>query len=197
VPIHHVEVIGEPFEELMSMLDAPVFVVTTQVDGHPSGCLVSFATRASVQPPRFLVGIAKSSDTSAVASRSGHLAVHALSQRQRGLADLFDETGDQIDKFARCSWRAGPQGMPVLDDAAAWFVGKTLNRIDFGDHVGHLLEPAGAWAPESYEDLLYLSDIDDGDFGDPVDEEPQRFFDREPVEQPRRYGVPRFTLDKF
>jgi flavin reductase (DIM6/NTAB) family NADH-FMN oxidoreductase RutF len=194
-------VIDEPFDELMSMLDSPVFVVTTQVDGHPSGCLVSFATQASVQPPRFLVGVDRISDTCAVASQSSHLAVHVLAQRHRGLAELFDgQNTDRIDKFARCSWRAGPQGMPILDDALAWFVGKTVERIDFGDHVGYLLEPAGVWAPESYEDLLYLSDLDDlDDPGQPDQEvpEPARFAEPEPVDTTRRYGVVRFTLDRF
>ena len=201
MPIHDGGVTGEPFEELMSMLDSPVFVVTTQADGYPSGCLVSFATQASVQPPRFLVGMDRTNDTFAVASRSSHLAVHVLAQRHRGLAELFDgQTGDQIDKFGRCSWRAGPQGMPILDDAAAWFVGRTVDRIDFGDHVGFLLAPAGVWAPESSEDLLYLSDIDDIDDIDDLDPGhgvPQRFTESEPVDVSRRYGVVRFTLDRF
>jgi len=187
---------GEPFDELMSMLDSPVFVVTTQVDGQPSGCLVNFATQVGVRPPRFIIAIAKTSRACAVANRATHLAVHMLSQGQHGLAELFDDqTGDETTKFARCSWRGGPQGMPVLDDAAAWFVGRTLDRADFGDHIGYLLEPAGVWAPENPEDFLYLSDLDDEDSRG--DEEPQRFLDREPVEQPRRYGVPRFTLDRF
>lgn len=48
--IHDGDVIDESFDELMGMLDHPVFVVTTQADGHPAGCLVSFATQTSVQP---------------------------------------------------------------------------------------------------------------------------------------------------
>ncbi|OOK82567.1 putative oxidoreductase [Mycobacterium kansasii] len=50
VAIHDVEVIDESFDDLMTMLDSPAFVVTTQADGHPSGCLVGFATQTSVQP---------------------------------------------------------------------------------------------------------------------------------------------------
>ena len=153
---------GAQFEALMSKLDHPMLVVTTQADGHPSGCLVGFATQASIQPQRFLVGMSKSNHTFKVASRSGHLAVHLLSRQQHGLAELFGgQTGDRINKFDRCSWRTGPQGMPILDDAVAWFVGRTLDRIDVGDHVGYLLEPVGVWASESTGDLLFLSDVDD------------------------------------
>ena len=113
------------FDDLMGMLDYPVFVVTTQAAGEPAGCLVGFATQISVAPPRFLVGVAKGSHTFEVASRSQHLAVHVLERRQHALAELFGgQTGHQINKFDRCSWRAGPQGMPILDDAIAWFVGQ-------------------------------------------------------------------------
>jgi len=178
----------------MGMLDYPVFVVTTQTDGQPSGCLVSFATQISARPPRFLVGIPKNSHNLGVASRFEYLAVHVLPRRGHGLAELFgDETVDQLDKFGRCSWRAGPRGMPILDEAAAWFVARALNWSDVGDHVCNLLEPVAAWAPESAEDLLYLSDFDDIE---PDDDEPDtRLGHREPRDATRRYGVVRFTLD--
>jgi flavin reductase (DIM6/NTAB) family NADH-FMN oxidoreductase RutF len=196
---HDVDVIDESFDEFMLMLDGPVFVVTTQADGHPAGCLVSFATQTSVRPPRFLIAMSGSNHTFGVASRSEHLAVHVLSQRQHALAELFgSQTGDQINKFDRCSWRAGPKGMPILDDAVAWFVGRTVDRIDVGDHVGYLLEPVAVWAPECSEDLLYLSDVDDIDSDDDSGGEPDTAFVRgEPrVDVTRRYGL-RFTLDGF
>src|ERR1700731_4671487 len=78
VRIHDVEVVDESFDDWMSMLDYPAFVVTTQAGGVPAGCLVFFATQTSVEPPRFLVGVAKSSHTFGVASRPQHLAVHVL-----------------------------------------------------------------------------------------------------------------------
>ncbi|MGH3635639.1 MAG: flavin reductase family protein [Mycobacterium sp.] len=144
------------------MLDYTMFVVTTQADGQPSGCLVGFATQTSLRPPRFLVGLSRRNHTFGVASRSEHLAVHLLSRRHIELAALFGgQTGDHIDKFDHCSWRSGPEGMPILDDAAAWFVGKTLSRIDLGDHVGYLLEPVVGYAPEPADDLVSFSDVVD------------------------------------
>ncbi|VBA49146.1 flavin reductase family protein [Mycobacterium pseudokansasii] len=191
VAIHDVEVIDESFDDLMTMLDSPVFVVTTQADGHPSGCLVGFATQTSVQPPSFMIGMPRSNRTAEVAGRSDYVAVHLLAQHHRALAELFaTQTADDTDKFARCAWRAGPFGMPILDDAVAWFVGRTVSRSDVGDHVCYLLEPVSVWAPECSDELLYLSDIDDLD---PGHEEPTRRF-YEPTEVTRRYGV-RFTLD--
>jgi len=181
----------------MAMLDYPVLVVTTQADGQPSGCRVSFATQISVRPARFLVGIPKSGHNLGVESRFEYLAVHVLSRQGHGLAELFgDDTVDQLEKFRRCSWRAGPFGMPILDEAAAWFVSRALNWSEIGDHVCNLLEPVAAWAPESSDDLLYLSDFDDFEPDDDDDDEPDtRLRHREPRDATRPYGGVRFTLD--
>jgi flavin reductase (DIM6/NTAB) family NADH-FMN oxidoreductase RutF len=152
----------ESFDRLVALLDYTMFVVTTQADGHPSGCLVGFATQTSLKPPRFLVGMSRRNHTFGVASQSGHLAVHVLARRNIELARLFGgETGDRVDKFAQCSWYSGPQGMPILDDAVAWFVGRTLDRIDVGDHVGYLLEPVAGYAPDHAGDLVSFSDVTD------------------------------------
>jgi flavin reductase (DIM6/NTAB) family NADH-FMN oxidoreductase RutF len=81
------------------------------------------------------------------------LAVHVLGTDDRELASLFGEqTGDEVDKFAQCRWHEGPEGVPILDGAAAWFSGPILSRDRVGDHVAHLIEvdaadvhaPAGA-----------------------------------------------------
>ncbi|MDD7813592.1 flavin reductase family protein [Mycobacterium sp. CSUR Q5927] len=152
----------DEFERLVAMLDYTMFVVTTEANGHRSGCLVGFATQTSLQPPRFLVGVSERNHTFGVAAQSEHLAVHVLSRRDIELARLFGgETGDDIDKFARCSWHRGPAGMPILDDAPAWFVGKTLSRIELGDHLGYLLEPVAGHADQNAGDLLAFSDVGD------------------------------------
>jgi flavin reductase (DIM6/NTAB) family NADH-FMN oxidoreductase RutF len=153
---------NESFDRLATMLDYTMFVVTTQVDDEPSGCLVGFATQTSMHPQRFLAGVSRNNHTFGVAARSDYLAVHVLERRHIGLARLFGgETGDQINKFDRCAWHTGPQGMPILDDAAAWFIGKTLDRIDLGDHVGYLLEPVTGEAPDSWEELVSFPDVAD------------------------------------
>lgn len=185
--------IDESFDDLMDMLDTPVYVVTTQADGQPSACVVTFATRTSVQPPSFMVSLPISSHTVQVASRSDYLVVHALPRDKQVLAQLFSgQSEDQTSQFAQCAWRAGPMGMPILDDAAAWLLGKAVSRSEVGDHVAYLLEPVAVWAPESEEELLYLSDMDE-EF-EPGQEAPQRLYNKERAQAARGYGM-RFTLD--
>jgi flavin reductase (DIM6/NTAB) family NADH-FMN oxidoreductase RutF len=71
------------------------------------------------------------------------------------------ETGDELDKFARCASHSGPHGLPIRDDAAGWFVGEVLSRYDVDDHVGFLLEPAAGSAPDKFEQLVTFSDVRD------------------------------------
>jgi len=134
--------VDEDFSEFVALLDFPMFIITTAADGERSGCLVGFTSQVSIDPQLFLVCLSKPNHTAGVVRAADHLAVHRLRADQVDLASLFgEETGDEIDKFVECQWSAGPHGVPVLDDVAAWFVGEIVERIDMGDHVGHLVRP--------------------------------------------------------
>jgi flavin reductase (DIM6/NTAB) family NADH-FMN oxidoreductase RutF len=141
------------FDELMGELDYPMFIVTTEAGGERAGCLIGFATQTSIHPPRFLACLSRKNRTTRVAAGVAWLAVHFVPAQATGLARLFGgETGDEVDKFAHVGWRPGPHGLPILEDCANWFVGRVLERLDLGDHIGHLLEPEvsmhGASGPE-------------------------------------------------
>jgi flavin reductase (DIM6/NTAB) family NADH-FMN oxidoreductase RutF len=132
-------------KQLLGESDAPMWILTVATGQERSGCLVGFATQASIDPPRFLICVSRVNHTFGLAMRAEHVAVHAApapEDDRDGLAPLFgEETGDEIDKFERCAWHDGPEGQPVLDGCPGWFVGRILARHDFGDHVGLLLDP--------------------------------------------------------
>jgi len=129
------------FARLVASLDYPLYVVTTAVHGEPTGCLIGFATQCSIHPPRFLACISRKNHTFQLANLATAFAVHVVDAANRNIADIFGgETGDMVDKFAAARWHY-VDGVPVLDDCARWFTASVLERIDFGDHVGHLLEP--------------------------------------------------------
>lgn len=162
-PEHVVLPGSEAFEQMVGLLDYPMFVVTTRSGDVRAGCLVGFSSQVSIDPSRFLVGLSKRNHTFRVASHGAtHLAVHLLSKPHRDLARLFgSETGDRIDKFSRCRWWEGPEGLPILADAAAWFAGRILDRFDLGDHVGHLTDPIAGSAPDRFDDLVSFGDVKD------------------------------------
>ncbi|SEA52268.1 MULTISPECIES: flavin reductase family protein [unclassified Mycobacterium] len=150
------------FDDFVDVLDYPMFVVTVQADGESGGCLVGFATQASIDPPRFLVGLSTENRTTSIARTATHLAVHLLPREQLEVAELFGgETGDAVDKFERCDWHVGPEGTPVLDSALAWFVGEIIARFDMGDHVGHLLAPVAGGASGAASRPVFFDDVKD------------------------------------
>ncbi len=161
------------FDEFVDGLDYPVFVVTTAHDGKRAGCLVGFTTQASIDPPRMLVCLSVANRTFEVAHEAALLAVHVLDPGERDLAELFGgRTGDEVDKFARCRWTAGPAGVPLLDDAPRRLVGRIIDRHRLGDHVGFLLEPVRV---ESYDGgrALDYEQVEDLDPGHPADDAPR------------------------
>jgi flavin reductase (DIM6/NTAB) family NADH-FMN oxidoreductase RutF len=131
------------FDALMGTLDYPMYIVTARgADSEPAGCLVGFATQASIDPSRFLACVSDKNHTYRAARGARHLAVHLVPAHGEELAELFGgETGDEVDKFARCEWSEGPEGLPILAACENWFVGRVRERLAFGDHVGFLLEP--------------------------------------------------------
>ena len=97
------------FNSLVGDLDYPMFIVTACADGERSGCLIGFATQASIDPSRFLVCLSHKNRTYRVAQGAELLGVHFVPEEQAELAELFGgETGDEVDKFARVRVGAGP-----------------------------------------------------------------------------------------
>lgn len=140
----------------MTELDYSLFIVTAASKGERAGCLIGFASQTSIHPPRFLACLSVKNRTYRVALGSELLGVHFVPAEAEELAELFGgETGDEVDKFARCAWRPGPGGLPVLTELEDWFAGRVLERIPFGDHCGFLLEPLEAEAHRSSAPLTF------------------------------------------
>jgi flavin reductase (DIM6/NTAB) family NADH-FMN oxidoreductase RutF len=160
---------SEAIGDLVTRANAPLFVVTTVAAGERAGCVVGFATQASIDPARFLVCISIENRTWHVAESATHLAVHLFGRERMDVVDLFGgETGDDVDKFERCAWTEGDGGVPILDGATAWFVGRIVERFAFGDHVGHLLEPVAGGTATTSPAAVTLHDADDLEPGHPA-----------------------------
>jgi flavin reductase (DIM6/NTAB) family NADH-FMN oxidoreductase RutF len=161
--------VSSEFAALVASLDYPLFIVTAAAGDEQAGCLIGFATQASIRPSRFLACLSKKNRTFEVAQKTDHLVVHVVGEANRELAELFGgETGDEVDKFASVRWHPGPGGAPVLEDCERWFAGRVLDRVDLGDHVGFLLEPVTAGVEAADGDLLTFQDARDIDPGHPA-----------------------------
>jgi flavin reductase (DIM6/NTAB) family NADH-FMN oxidoreductase RutF len=144
------------FAKLVAQLDYSLFIVTTATESARAGCLIGFASQVSIRPPRFMAGLSVKNRTYRVARDATVLVVHFVPQEAEELAELFGgQTGDEVDKFSRCEWHEGPGGVPVLDELENWFAGRVMDRIDFGDHWGFLLEPIEGQTFRSKEPLTF------------------------------------------
>lgn len=151
--------------------DYPMFVVTTASrDGSArAGCLVGFTTQCGIDPFRFLVCLSERNHTYRVAGSASHLAVHVLGPGDRDLALLFGSwTGDDADKFARCAWRPGPGGVPVLTRCPRVLVGEVIGRFPLGDHTGMLLSPVATYGADGGGAPLLFSGLPAMDPGHPA-----------------------------
>jgi flavin reductase (DIM6/NTAB) family NADH-FMN oxidoreductase RutF len=84
------------------------------------------------------------------------LGLHVLPRERQDLAELFGgESGDWTDKLAQVPWHEGPFGVPVLDEAAGWLVGRVLSRHDLGDHIGVLVEPLEGGRDDGHALLMF------------------------------------------
>jgi flavin reductase (DIM6/NTAB) family NADH-FMN oxidoreductase RutF len=148
--------VQDTFNALLGDIDYPMFIVTVSADDERAGCLVGFATQTSIDPARFLVCLSHRNRTHGVALRAEVLGVHLVPADAADLAELFGgQTGDDVDKFARCAWDPGPGGVPILDRCRNWFVGRVLTRIPAGDHDAFVLEPVAGEAGTPSADFTF------------------------------------------
>jgi flavin reductase (DIM6/NTAB) family NADH-FMN oxidoreductase RutF len=159
---------NDAFRQIIASIDYPMIVVTAARAGERTGCLVGFHTQCSIDPPRWLVCISKANHTHRIAQQTGRLVVHVLRDDQRDLAELFGETtGDEVDKFTRCRWHDDPEGVPVLD-GCDWFAGSIAQRLDLGDHTGHLLDVTDAGVADLHAPRLGFQQVRTLDPGHPA-----------------------------
>jgi flavin reductase (DIM6/NTAB) family NADH-FMN oxidoreductase RutF len=148
-----------------------MYIVTTVAEGERAGCLVGFASQASIEPPRFTVWLSELNRTARVAARASTMVVHVLRDGDRPLALLFGgATGDDGDKFELVAHEDGPDGVPVLTQCD-WFAGKVVARLEgAGDHTAYVLEPfAGERRHAGLPNLGYQH-VSDVNAGHPPDE---------------------------
>ncbi len=161
---------NDSFSDLMERGDPTVVIVTTAAGDERSGCLVGFHSQCSIDPPRYSIWLSKTNHTYDVGIRADTFAVHWVPADRHDLAELFGgTTGDSVDKFARCRWTRGPDGVPLLDDCPDRFTGRRISFVDVdGDHSCVVLEPQTATGEGGL--WLRLGDASDIDSGHEADE---------------------------
>lgn len=111
-----------------------VTVVTARdAEGRPVGFTANSFTSVSLDPPLLLVCPGRTSSNFTTFSTARHFAVNILSAGQQEVSHRF--ATPVTDRFAGLAWHAGPEGLPLIDGAAATFACVCHQLVDAGDHV--------------------------------------------------------------
>lgn len=161
------------FSTIAAALDPAMVVVTSAHEGERAGCLVGFHSQSSIEPERYCVWLSKANHTARIVRLAPTLAVHFLTAEQRPLAELFGTfTGDEVDKFSRCTWDEGPDGLPLLSEVPRRIVARRVAILDEGgDHLCVVTEPVSSEADGPFTPLR-LSAVDDLTPGHQAEERP-------------------------
>ncbi len=127
------------FRALLRRHAAAVVVVTAPGE-PPAGFTATSFTSVSIDPPLVSFCLASTASTWPAVARADTVAVHVLARGQESVARIFATSG--IDRFAaHGAWRAGPDGVPLLDGVLATIVCRVTQRVAAGDHTIVLAAP--------------------------------------------------------
>jgi 3-hydroxy-9,10-secoandrosta-1,3,5(10)-triene-9,17-dione monooxygenase reductase component len=123
---------AQRFREILGEWPSGVVVITSMVDGVPTGMAMNSFTSVSLDPP--LVGFfpAKTSSTWPVLRQPQRFCINVLASHHEDMSRLFARKG--VDRFASIGWHPRASG-PGIDDAVAWIDCELHDELDAGDHT--------------------------------------------------------------
>ncbi len=144
-------------------LGGGVSIITAGEGEVRTGATVTSATALSVEPPRMLVSLNRSSSTWTVVERFGHFCVNVVGSSHETLANQFAGRGGLkgVDRYRGAAWTRLVSGAPVLEDAAAAIdceVEEVIERYSHAIVLGHVVGiRVGNGGSLVYRDGRYLA----------------------------------------
>ncbi|MFC1771036.1 flavin reductase family protein [Candidatus Margulisiibacteriota bacterium] len=151
-----------PIKEAISFYkpNISVFVISVDENDKPNGMITNFNMKASLDPPRFAVGLSKRSYTQELIHKSQEFVI-AVANKEMEEDLLFFGTnhGDKVDKFSVTNiltQKATEVRTPLLSGATINFECKVIQTIDAGDHYIFLGEVLAAHLDSTKKVLINL-----------------------------------------
>lgn len=120
----------DEFKTALGRFASGVTVVTVGGNDTLHGMTASSFASVSLEPPRILVCLDKSSRTRSLLSDS--FAVNVLSAEQEHVSRSFAHAGDK--PFSELGYEIGSSGAPLIHGSLAWLECATSSIVDGGDH---------------------------------------------------------------
>ncbi|WEZ85005.1 flavin reductase family protein [Rhizobium sp. 32-5/1] len=128
---------ADNLKQALRRLGGGVSIVTAGEGDVRSGATVTSATALSVDPPRMLVSLNRTSSTWPVVERFRHFAVNVVGSEHQGLANRFAGIGGVkgVERYLGTEWTRLASGAPVLEDAVAALDCEVEEAIERHSHV--------------------------------------------------------------
>jgi flavin reductase (DIM6/NTAB) family NADH-FMN oxidoreductase RutF len=144
----------DAFKQAFRRHAAGVAVVTTLLpDGSPAGFTATSLASLAAVPPLATFNMAQVSSAWPAMTVGNRVVIHTLGPRSRHHAERM--AADRDLRFAGDHFRAGPHGIPVLDDATAWMVGAIVELHPVHGNAVVVVQIEDGALGEPDEALLY------------------------------------------
>ena len=146
----------QTFRRCCARFATGVTVATVLDDsGEPHGVTVNSFTSVSLSPPQILICLDHSSRILRLFRKSAHFGVSVLREDQQDHSTRFAMRG--ADRFQGVPFRAGKEGVPLIEGAIAFFACRVAQVVDSGDHAIFIAEVIDASWTEGRPLLYYES----------------------------------------
>ncbi|MEO8744738.1 MAG: flavin reductase family protein [Candidatus Dormiibacterota bacterium] len=123
------------FRDVMARLPAGVVVISARAEGGFRGLTASSLVSVSVEPPMVVVGLEREAATRVAVVEGRAFNVNVLTRAQEFIADRFAGRAPAIDPgWEGVPHRLGANGIPLINDCAAWLQCRLVDVHPVGDH---------------------------------------------------------------
>ena len=133
---------AQELRRVMGHFATGVTVITTRdKEGTPNGLTANAFMSLSLNPPLVIISVDKKATCYSCFEPECYFTVNFLSEDQEEISRRFATKG--VAKFADLKWRAGSNGVALIDDALGTVECKIVQCHDGGDHtivVGEILK---------------------------------------------------------
>jgi 3-hydroxy-9,10-secoandrosta-1,3,5(10)-triene-9,17-dione monooxygenase reductase component len=120
------------FRSVMGTLPTGVAIVATEWDGELFGATINSLTSVSLEPCMLLFCTNEGSATGMAVRKRGLFSVNILGQHQSDMSARF--TRQTKNRFEDLAVAFGPDGLPLLQGAAAQMCCRVVETHKAGDH---------------------------------------------------------------
>lgn len=128
-------------------------ITALKPDGSPAGFTATSLASLAAVPPLATFNMARVSSAWPAMTVGNHVAIHMLGPRSRHVAERM--AADHDVRFSGDHWHPGPFGVPILDGATAWMLGRIIEVHPVHNNAVVIVEIEDGELGDEDEALLY------------------------------------------